>query len=135
MKALAWCCLGLAIACAPPEMGARPPESPAPSVAGVNYESGVFEGVHATKLFEQSWHPTGDARAVLVIHHGLKSHSAHYAELAARLVKVGFAVYAYDMRGHGRSAGQRASLDDFGDLVADLSSFVERVRARESGKP
>ena len=39
------------------------------------------------------------------------------------------------MRGHGRSAGARATLDDFGDFVSDLSSFVERVRTRENGRP
>lgn len=121
--------------CAPPELPARPPE-PAPASNGhAAHETGMFSGVHGTRLFEQSWHPAGEPRGVLVIHHGLKSHSEHYAELATRLVDVGFAVYAYDMRGHGRSAGRRASLDDFEDLAADLASFVSRVRAREGQAP
>src|SRR5258705_8802453 len=103
----------LALACAPPEMDARPPAAPAPSNETVTHETGFWNGAHDTKLFEQSWHPAGTPRAALVIHHGLKSYSDHYAELAGRLVKLGFAVYAYDMRGHGHSAGRRASLDDF----------------------
>jgi alpha-beta hydrolase superfamily lysophospholipase len=121
--------------CAPLSLDARAPKSVAPSSAELTHESGFFEGASGTQLFEQSWHPTGTARASLVIHHGLKSHSEHYSELATRLVARGFAVYAYDMRGHGRSAGRRASLDDFDDLVRDLSTFVERVRAREMNRP
>jgi alpha-beta hydrolase superfamily lysophospholipase len=127
--------LTLVISCAPPVLEARPPEPSAPSNDAVRHEERFATGVHETKLYEQSWRPAATPRATLVIHHGLKSHSAHYAELAHRLVALGFAVHAYDMRGHGRSAGRRASLDDFEDLVTDLSAFVERVRIREEGRP
>jgi alpha-beta hydrolase superfamily lysophospholipase len=120
-------------ACAPPMMDARP--AAPKSDNGIQHETRVTIGVHDTPLFEQSWRPSSTPRAVLVIHHGLKSHSDHYAEFAGRLVAKGFAVHAYDMRGHGRSAGMRAALDDFEDLTADLSNFVERVRAREGNAP
>jgi acylglycerol lipase len=127
--------LALGPGCGPPVLEARAPEAPAPAVAGVRHETGFVSGAGGVMLFEQSWHPTGEARAVLVIHHGLKSHSEHYAELANRLALRGYAVYALDMRGHGRSAGRRASLDDFEDLVTDFGALVDRVRARESGRP
>jgi alpha-beta hydrolase superfamily lysophospholipase len=39
------------------------------------------------------------------------------------------------MRGHGRSEGRRASLDDFEVLVDDLAIFMARVRAREPDRP
>jgi acylglycerol lipase len=125
----------LCVACAPPSGGFTPPTSPPRVIGSIRHETGSFIGAHDTKLFEQSWHPEGSARAVLVIHHGLKSHSQHYEELAVRLAKSGIATYAYDMRGHGRSAGQRATLDDFQDLVSDLALFVSNVRAREKGQP
>jgi acylglycerol lipase len=124
----------LLVACGPPNLAARP-APPSASNDALTHETGLFTGTHDTQLFEQSWHPKGPAHAVLVIHHGLKSHSQHYAELATRLVGRGFAVHAYDMRGHGRSAGHRASLDDFEDLVSDLDQFVERVRTREGASP
>jgi acylglycerol lipase len=130
--------LALALAaCAPPREDLRPPPASAPGAAlgDVVHETGSFVGAHGTELFEQSWHPKGAPRAVLVIHHGLKSYSDHYAELARRLVARGIAVYAYDMRGHGRSAGQRATLGDFEDLVSDLSLFIARVRVREGPRP
>jgi len=120
-------------ACAPPALALRMPEAPTPAEPG--HEVGSFVGTGGVQLFEQSWHPAGTALGVVVIHHGLKSHSAHYAELARHLVARGFAVYAYDMRGHGRSSGPRASLDDFEELVSDLDTFVRRVQAREPGRP
>ena len=129
----------LSTACsAPPTLALRPlaPARASDVTAGVDHRTGAFRGTGGVMLFEQSWRPVGARpRAVLVIHHGLKSHSAHYAELAGRLVARGFAVHAYDMRGHGRSAGQRATLGDFADLTADLDLFLRRVRRAEPGLP
>ena len=132
-RALVLFLLGLA-ACLPesPALRPLPPETTRPLIA---HESGSFEGVHGTKLFEQSWHPGGKTRAVIVIHHGLKSHSEHYADFARRAASIGYAVYAYDMRGHGRSEGPRATLDDFEDLTADLQTFMDRVKTREPAAP
>lgn len=118
---------------APPRMQVRPP--PTPSQEAPGHQTGVFEGDGGERLFEQSWRPSGTTRAVLVVHHGLKDHSTRYGEFAARMVARGFAVYGYDMRGHGRSAGQRATLDSFDALLGDLDTFMARVRQREPGLP
>ncbi|HWM85197.1 MAG TPA: lysophospholipase [Kofleriaceae bacterium] len=126
---------GLLLACGgPPTMAARPL---APSrTAGIEHRTGVFRGAGGALLVEQSWRPVDRApRAVLVIHHGLKDHSSRYRDFARRLVARGYAVHAYDMRGHGHSSGPRASLDDFGDLTSDLDAFLHRVRRREPGRP
>ncbi len=124
--------LGLSGCGGPPTLGLRPLSTPADDPS---HRHGSFVGSDGISLFEQSWHPRGDARAVLVIHHGLKSHSGHYDALAERLVARGFVVYAYDMRGHGRSAGPRASLDRVDAVLDDLGIFMDRVRAREPGRP
>lgn len=125
--------LGMAVGCAPPSAPLRPVT--AVEVQGVVHRTGSFMGAGGVALFEQSWQPVGAPRAVLVVHHGLKDHSTRYGEFAARMVAQGFAVYAYDMRGHGRSAGQRATLDDFDDLVADLGTFMDRVRLQQPAVP
>jgi alpha-beta hydrolase superfamily lysophospholipase len=44
-------------------------------------------------------------------------------------------VYAYDMRGNGRSPGQRAYLDSWADYREDLDTFLARVRGWEPGLP
>jgi serine/threonine protein kinase len=67
--------------------------------------------------------------------HGLKDHSARYADLATQAAAHGFSVYAFDLRGHGRSAGPRVAPDRWTDYVDDLDRFLTRVQQREPGKP
>ena len=43
----------------------------------------------------------GDARAILVIEHGLAEHSGRYLEFARFMARRGFHVHAHDHRGHG----------------------------------
>jgi pimeloyl-ACP methyl ester carboxylesterase len=54
-----------------------------------------------------------------VTHHGLADHADRYAGFAERLVHASYAVWAFDMRGHGRSAGVRVRIDRVDDLLDD----------------
>lgn len=120
----------------PSAIDARPLEpAPATPDVDVQHETHVFAGAGGTNIFAQSWRPAKAPRASLVIHHGLKSHGAHYTELATRLARRGFAVHALDMRGHGRSAGPRATLDAFDDLMTDLDAVVRRAASEAPGRP
>jgi alpha-beta hydrolase superfamily lysophospholipase len=120
---------------APVAMGARPPAATA-EVAGVAHTQGFFPGKGGVSLFEQAWRPAqGQPRATFVIMHGLLDHSSRYEELARTLVANGIAVHAFDLRGHGRSAGVRVAVDSFGDYVDDLAMFTERVRHQENDVP
>jgi alpha-beta hydrolase superfamily lysophospholipase len=119
----------------PPQAALHLPEQPAASPADVEHKDGTFEGVHQTKLYEQSWRPRGEPRAVVVLVHGLKDHSGRYQALAERLARQGFAVHAFDLRGHGRSEGMRVWTDAFDDYVEDLALFFDHVRESEPGRP
>jgi alpha-beta hydrolase superfamily lysophospholipase len=104
--------------------------------AGVIFQDDVFPGTGNVPLYARSYRPaSGEPRGVVVIHNGLKDHGDHYARFAQELVERGYAVYAFDMRGHGRSAGRRVDVDRFDDFIDDLERYVERVRAREPGRP
>jgi acylglycerol lipase len=83
----------------------------------------------------QAWLPRGLARAVVVIVHGIHEHSGRYAHVGTRLAAAGFAVYAADHRGHGRSGGRRANIERMALIVADLSSFVRFAAERHAGLP
>lgn len=81
----------------------------------------------------RSWRPA-DPRATVVICHGVNSHSGQYLWSGERLSDSGFAVYAYDHRGRGRSEGPRYRIDDISDYTDDLGIFVALVKSREPGR-
>lgn len=103
--------------------------------ADVDHGEEVFDGTGGVKLYGQWWRPRGDIRAILVVQHGLNDHGDRYTRLAERLVKAGYAVYAMDLRGHGRSAGPRVEVEQFDDYIDDFTTWVARAHAKEPGKP
>lgn len=70
------------------------------------------------------WRPRG----VVLIVHGLGEHAWRYDPLAQRLNEWGFAVRAYDQRGHGESGGQRGVLPRDDQLLFDLAEVVDDTR-------
>ncbi len=86
-------------------------------------------------LFVRSWRGDGEARGVVVIVPGFNSHSAYYATVAERLVKSGLVVYAVDLRGRGRSDGERFYVEKFGDYVDDVKSVVTLAKTRDVDLP
>lgn len=125
--------------CAGPKYvaGLRKPLPPPPPelAARLSHEEARFEGARGLKLFSEAWLPTGEPRGALVIMHGLKDHADRYAEVAQALVKEGFAVHAFDLRGHGDSEGERVWVESFDDYLSDLDGFVKTVKARHPGRP
>jgi len=93
-----------------------------------------FSAHDGLELYEQRWLPE-PAAAVVVVVHGVNEHSGRYARLAAALNEQGYGVYAMDLRGHGKSAGERAMIRSFDEYLADLDVLLARVAAREPGKP
>ena len=83
-----------------------------------------FTGAGGVRIFWQSWLPETDPRAVVVIAHGAGEHSGRYEHVCMRLVSEGYAVYAIEHRGHGRSGGPRALIDRMSNAVADLDTLV-----------
>jgi acylglycerol lipase len=87
------------------------------------------------EIFIRSWRPPGKARAVLAIVHGVNSHSGYYGWTAEQLISSGLAVYALDLRGRGKSDGERFYLDSIGDYTSDVNTLVTLARSREPGLP
>lgn len=98
-------------------------------------QTDTFAGYDSTPLFERSWLPAAVPRAVIVLVHGYAEHSGRYEYVGNALAARGYAVHTFDLRGHGRSGGQRAIVRSFAEYVADLRIFLARVRARHPGAP
>ena len=95
----------------------------------------TFDGKAGLKIHLRSWKPDGAPRAVVVICHGVNSHGGQYLWPAGELVKKGHAVFALDLRGRGRSEGERFYVEDIADYVADLAGAVKIAKARHPGLP
>jgi alpha-beta hydrolase superfamily lysophospholipase len=103
----------------------------APEAVALEHGESGITGAGGLALYHQWWRPQGRARAAVVVVHGFKDHSARYGAFAEKLVEARFAVHAFDLRGHARSAGARAWVGSFDEYVGDLDAVVRRVVARE----
>jgi alpha-beta hydrolase superfamily lysophospholipase len=95
----------------------------------------TFQGQSGLKLYSQSWHPSGKTKAKLAIIHGVAEHSNRYLNLVKGLVEPGYALYAYDQRGHGKSEGQRGYIESWNEYRADLGTFMNLVREDKPSLP
>ena len=98
------------------------------------HRADTFAGYLGLRLYYQVWRPV-QTRAVLVNLHGLGDHSGLYPNLAAHFPPKGIAVYGYDLRGNGRSPGQRAFVRDWQEYRGDLHAFLALVREWEADLP
>lgn len=93
-----------------------------------------FKSFDATELYEQLWLAENN-KASLVIVHGLNDHSERYDEVAKKFIAYGISVYSYDLRGHGKSKGDRVWINTFDEHINDLNFFYYRIMQREYNKP
>jgi acylglycerol lipase len=71
----------------------------------------------------------------LLVVHGLFEHSGRYAGLADYFVPQGYAVCAYDHRGHGKSHGLHGYVKHFQDFIDDLDIFHRQIQQQYPGLP
>jgi len=95
----------------------------------------TLETAGGLKIVFRSWQPAAAANGVMVIVPGFNSHSGYYGWVAEQLVSLGLAVYAVDLRGRGKSDGERFYVESFGDYVSDVSTVMATAKARHPGLP
>ncbi len=88
-----------------------------------------YEGARGVRLYCRAGEVPGGARAVVISLHGLGDHSGLYPMVGEALRPRGIAVLAPDLRGNGRSPGQRGHIDGWTDLREDTGCLVRRTRA------
>ncbi len=99
---------------------------------------GSFEGLGGLRIFTRAWRPATQPRAVVLISHGFNSHSGEYSWVAEQLVADGYAVYALDLRGRGKSDGERFYVETVRRLherPRDARDAGEVARAGAAGVP
>lgn len=101
----------------------------------MKHETGEFQSADGLRLKEQCWLPDGAMKAAVILHHGLWDYSDYYAPFAEELTKHNYAVYAFDIRGHGNSEGPRYFVNSFDEYVSDIGLFIKSLVKRANGKP
>jgi acylglycerol lipase len=95
----------------------------------------TIESAKGLGIFVRSWSPQSAARAVVVICHGVNSHGGQYAWVGEQFAAGGLVAYALDLRGRGKSDGERFYVEDVSDYVSDVANTVNLAKSRHPGLP
>ena len=98
-------------------------------------DESIIQSKDGTKIFTRAWRPTTPARALVVLVHGFKAHGGLFDWVGIQLAQRGYSAYALDLRGHGRSDGERLHIDKLSDYTDDVDATVTMARRREPGLP
>jgi alpha-beta hydrolase superfamily lysophospholipase len=94
----------------------------------MQHTEGKFTGRNNFSLYRQAWLTEGAPKAILLVVHGIAEHSGRYTNLVNYFVPKGYAVYSFDLRGHGKSDGKRSYIERFSYYIDDLQTFFNLVR-------
>ncbi len=86
-------------------------------------------------LYAEAFAPAGTPRGSVLVTHGYMEHCGRYRELAHVMTRAGWAVLTYDVRGHGKSPGQRGYVDRFRTYLDDFAAAHAAARALAPGTP
>jgi lysophospholipase len=89
------------------------------------------------ELVAERWLPAKRVRAHVVYVHGLGEHrrALPYVPFYERLAAAGYAVLAFDLRGHGESGGARLYARDFAVVDEDLRRVIALAADEAQGRP
>lgn len=99
------------------------------------YNDGQLVGTGGLSIHYRAWVPTTAPRALVIIVPGFNSHSGYYDWTARQLNGSGLAVYAVDLRGRGKSDGERFYVQSFDEYVSDVHTVATHARAAHPALP
>lgn len=76
-----------------------------------------------------------DQRAIFIFVHGLCEHLGRYDDLTKTFNELGYGVYRFDNRGHGKSGGERGYVEDFMHFIEDTDIIVDMVQKENPDTP
>lgn len=94
----------------------------------------TWKAPDGTEMFGQDW-TTDNAKAAVVIVHGMGEHSGRYAHVAKAMNDEGYSCYSFDHRGHGKTAGKKGHTPSFDALLDSVEDVLKRAKGENPGKP
>lgn len=86
------------------------------------------------KLFTRVWGEEDPAAPAVAIIHGLGDHSGRWERVGRMFRSRGFAAYALDLPGHGRSEGRRGHVKTWDDYRDAVTRWIESVRGANDSR-
>jgi len=87
----------------------------------------TFTSWDGAELFYRSWIPNRATNKALLLFHRGHEHSGRWQETVDLLDLEDVAIFAWDARGHGRSAGDRGAAKSLHDVIKDVDAFARHV--------
>jgi alpha-beta hydrolase superfamily lysophospholipase len=75
-------------------------------------------------FYIQGWEPEGKPKAIVCLLHGLGEHTGRYEHVGAALNEAGYALFGFDLRGHGQSSGPRGHIPSLDAALSDIHQFI-----------
>ncbi|MHA1763006.1 MAG: lysophospholipase [Promethearchaeota archaeon] len=100
----------------------------------MKHQEDFFKNNDGLKLFYQVWFPD-NPKAIILIVHGFGEHSGRYKNVVDALLPEGYALYAFDLRGHGKSEGITNYVDSFDQYIDDVKTFHDLIRKTHPDLP
>ena len=99
-------------------------------------EKGFFEGRETKRLFYQYWLPDSrNIKAYIIALHSWGSHSDRMEVPAEYFTEKGYAIYAFDIRGHWRNAGSNPGhIDSMDHIQKDIVLFIDLIKESSKDK-
>lgn len=86
-------------------------------------------------FYMQGWEPQGTPKAIVCLVHGLGEHTGRYAHVAKAFNEAGYALFGFDLRGHGQTGGPRGHIPSLEAVMQDIRQFIEFQRQTHPGLP
>ncbi len=86
------------------------------------------------ELYARGW-MAEKPKAVVCLVHGHGEHVDRYNHVGRAFTNAGYTLQGFDLRGHGRSSGQRGHTPSYQSLLDDVDDFLADARKRYPGLP
>src|SRR5690349_12766063 len=99
------------------------------------YKTSSFTNKAGQNIFYRNWKSISSPKGIMLIVHGLNSHSGYYENFALQLNEGNYEVYAIDLRGRRHSAGERYYISDYRNIVEDIDQLLEIAKSANPAIP
>lgn len=90
----------------------------------MQHKTHSWKSADGLTIFGQYWQPETTPKALICIVHGMGEHSGRYPYFVEYFVPKGYAVFALDHRGHGKSGGQKGHMPSYDSMMNDMDKFI-----------